>query len=88
MNSPLPTADTQGFWFRPDHDSECRECGESPTVIVVAHKVPDTDLCGSCFFRNSRMSHPENWNDNNDDEVDTSDHQNKVISDDEDLENE
>lgn len=48
--------------FRPDFDNECRECGRSPTVIVVDHPVPNTDLCGPHFFADRAMVDWELWN--------------------------
>lgn len=49
-------------WHAPDFDKECRICGTSPCVIVVGHKQPDTDLCGSHFFNDKEMGKWELWN--------------------------
>lgn len=48
--------------YCPDFDNECRECGASPTVIVINHIVPDTDLCGPHFFADRSMVDWEMWN--------------------------
>lgn len=49
--------------YKPDFDGECYVCGSSPTVIVIDHVVPDTNLCGVHFFNDRRMSDWELWND-------------------------
>lgn len=49
-------------WYTPDFDSECRICGTSPTVHVVGHKQPDTELCGVHFFNNPDMKNHDDWN--------------------------
>lgn len=49
--------------YRPDWNHECRECGSKPTVIVVNHIVPNTDLCGPHFFADRAMVDWELWND-------------------------
>lgn len=48
--------------YSPDFDGECRECGSSPTVIVINHIVPNTDLCGPHFFADRAMVNWELWN--------------------------
>lgn len=48
--------------YRPDFDDECYKCGSTPTVIVEGHIVPDTRLCGPCFFGDRRMVDWEEWN--------------------------
>lgn len=48
--------------FHPNFKRECRECGTSPTVIVVDHPVPETDLCGFHFFADRSMINWEDWN--------------------------
>lgn len=48
--------------YCPDFAGECRECGSSPTVIVVDHIVPDTDLCGVHFFADRAMVDWQLWN--------------------------
>ena len=48
--------------YRPNFDGECYICGESPTVIVEGHIVPDTQLCGPHFFQDARMVDWEEWN--------------------------
>ncbi len=49
--------------YKPDFDNDCRICGTSPTVIVVEHPVPQTDLCGPHFFNDRLMIDPDLWND-------------------------
>lgn len=49
--------------YCPNFSGECRECGTSPTVIVIDHSTPDTDLCGCCFFGDRRMVDWALWND-------------------------
>jgi hypothetical protein len=50
--------------YLPDFEAECRECGTSPTVIVVGHPHrPDTELCGICFFRDRAMIDWSFWPD-------------------------
>ena len=53
--------------YRPDFDTECYLCGSTPTVIVEGHVVPDTQLCGPCFFKDRRMVEWEEWNTQPDD---------------------
>lgn len=53
--------------YRPDFNGECRECGTSPTVVVLGHIVPDTDLCGPHFFADRSMVDWELWNLRNED---------------------
>lgn len=53
--------------FRPNFQGECRECGTSPTVIVVDHPVPETDLCGWHFFADRSMIDWQLWNDDPED---------------------
>lgn len=48
--------------YRPDFAGECRECGGSPTVVVLGHIVPDTNLCGVHFFADRTMVDWELWN--------------------------
>lgn len=48
--------------YRPDFDEECYKCGTSPTVVVEGHIVPNTQLCGPCFFNDRRMLDWEEWN--------------------------
>lgn len=48
--------------FHPDFEGECRECGTSPTVIVVDHVMPDTELCGPHFFADRAMVDWTLWN--------------------------
>lgn len=48
--------------FYPDFDSECSVCGNSPTVIVEGHIVPDTELCGVCFWHDRSMIDWTRWN--------------------------
>lgn len=53
--------------FHPNFEGECRECGSSPTVIVVDHPVPDTCLCGRHFFADRTMVNWELWNERQED---------------------
>lgn len=48
--------------YRPNFDEECFICGTSPTVVVEGHIVPETKLCGPCFFKDRRMLDWEEWN--------------------------
>lgn len=48
--------------YHPDFEGECRICDASPTVKVVNHSNPDTELCGTCFFGDREMSDWEDWN--------------------------
>lgn len=48
--------------FQPDFDSECTVCGSVPTVIVIGHIQPDTELCGVHFFQDRLMIDWEFWN--------------------------
>ena len=48
--------------FAPDFQSECSICGTSPTVVVLEHIQPNTELCGICFFQDRRMIDFELWN--------------------------
>lgn len=49
--------------FHPDFTNECRECGTLPTVIVVGHPLPQTNLCGPHFFGDRMMIDWDRWND-------------------------
>lgn len=53
--------------FRPNFQGECRECGTSPTVVVLGHPIPETELCGWHFFANRSMIDWERWNDREED---------------------
>lgn len=53
--------------FRPDFETECRECGTLPTVIVEGHPVPHTNLCGRHFFNDRAMVEWEKWNEREED---------------------
>jgi hypothetical protein len=48
--------------YQPNFDGECRICGASPTVVVVGHTVPETQLCGAHFFNDRGMVDWEEWN--------------------------
>lgn len=52
----------ENFAFRPDFDHECRECGATPTVLVIGHECPVTYLCGAHFFLDREMLDWEKWN--------------------------
>ena len=54
--------DHLGHVFKPNFDLECRECGAKPTVTVVGHICPDTELCGGHFFADRTMIDWELWN--------------------------
>jgi len=49
--------------FKPNFENDCRICGTTPTVVVPEHPVPETDLCGICFFQDHAMIDSELWND-------------------------
>lgn len=49
--------------FVPNFDIECRICETKPTVTVVEHVEPDTELCGPHFFADKTMVDYELWND-------------------------
>lgn len=53
--------------FHPNFKVECRECGRQPTVIVVDHPVPNTELCGPHFFGDRLMVDWELWNNREED---------------------
>ena len=48
------------FLYIPDYETECRICGTVPTVTVVGHEVPETELCASHFW--GENSTPGDWN--------------------------
>lgn len=48
------------YW--PNFQGECKDCGSIPTVIVVGHPVPETNLCGSHFFSDRLMVDWNEWN--------------------------
>ena len=48
--------------YRPDFTLECKECGETPTVVVVGHTCPSTELCGFHFFLDRLMTDWSEWN--------------------------
>lgn len=48
--------------YQPNFDGECLVCGSAPTVIVVGHIQPDTELCGVHFFHDRLMIDWEEWN--------------------------
>jgi hypothetical protein len=48
--------------YQPNFDDECLHCGKLPTVIVVGHLCPETELCGVCFFHDRLMVDWEEWN--------------------------
>lgn len=52
--------------FVPDFEIECRECGTKPTVIVVGHPIPETNLCGPHFFADRSMVDWALWNERDD----------------------
>jgi hypothetical protein len=47
--------------YHPDFEGVCRLCGTSPTVVVEGHTLPDTDLCGVCFFHDRVMIDWQLW---------------------------
>lgn len=48
--------------YRPNFDGVCHKCGNSPTVIVEGHIVPETLLCGPHFFNDKTMVDWDEWN--------------------------
>jgi hypothetical protein len=55
--------------YRPDFDEECYHCGSSPCVVVIDHVVPETKLCGICFFHDTLMLDWSLWNEKEDENV-------------------
>jgi len=53
---------TSSIIYHPNFDIDCRECGRLPTVIVVGHICPDTELCGVHFFSDRSMLDYDLWN--------------------------
>lgn len=49
--------------YQPDFRADCSLCGSCPTVIVVGHSQPDTELCGPHFFADRLMADWTLWND-------------------------
>lgn len=49
--------------YSPDFTQSCHVCGARPTVVVEDHEVPDTELCGKCFFNDRLMTDWTLWND-------------------------
>lgn len=49
-------------WLSPNFEEECRICGTSPCVVVMGHKQPDTQLCGTHFFNDKARKDWESWN--------------------------
>ena len=52
--------------FRQDFDDECRNCGTSPCVVVLATPATpevETELCGPCYFEDAQMLDYWLWND-------------------------
>ena len=54
-------------WYCPDFEGECRICGTTPTVLVINHCLPETDLCGIHFWHDAEMAQWEDWNNETDD---------------------
>lgn len=48
--------------YKPDFMEECYHCGATPCVVVEGHIVPETHLCGVCFFHDRLMVDYEEWN--------------------------
>ena len=51
--------------FTPDYDRECDNCGQSPVVTAIDAAGENrllTSLCGPCYFVESRMLDPGEWN--------------------------
>jgi hypothetical protein len=48
--------------YKPDFKTECKECGATPTVVVVGHTCPATELCGFHFFLDRQMVDWNEWN--------------------------
>ena len=53
--------------YQPNFSDECSVCGRSPTVHVVGHLLPETVLCGPCFFSDRAMLDWEEWNEQQED---------------------
>ena len=47
--------------FQPAFDVECNLCGTTPTVIVVGHSQPYTELCGPHFFHDETATQWSEW---------------------------
>lgn len=48
--------------FQPNFKIECAICGTVPTVVVLDHIQPQTELCGVCFFQSRLMKDWSEWN--------------------------
>jgi len=53
--------------YEPDFKSECYECGRTPCVRVVGHRVEKTQLCGVCLFSDRLMVDWQLWNERSED---------------------
>lgn len=49
--------------YAPNFTIECQVCATKPTVVVIDHVQPNTELCGPCFFGEHMMVDWELWND-------------------------
>ena len=49
--------------YAPDFEGECYVCSTSPTVLVIGHKQPETNLCGIHFFNDPQAADWESWDD-------------------------
>lgn len=50
--------------FVPDYETECENCGQSPTVTLEENgKVTSRwDMCGPCTFGTARALNVDEWN--------------------------
>ncbi|MBF3820792.1 hypothetical protein ISF98_05595 [Burkholderia pseudomallei] len=49
--------------FEPDYESQCANCGESPTVLGIkdGKVVYASDMCGVCTWGEADCVDPANW---------------------------
>ena len=49
--------------FKPDYESECCMCEQSPTVLIATTEgdMFNTDMCGPCTFGESKCVDPAEW---------------------------
>jgi hypothetical protein len=68
MTQTPPSTRSNQPMFTPNFQSECRECGNSPTVVVVGHEVPETELCGWHFWLDLEKIDWLSWNDDSEED--------------------
>lgn len=44
--------------IKPDYDTQCTACAQSPTVVIDNDNL---DLCGPCTFGEAAMIDVDNW---------------------------